>query len=46
LDSFDDTLQNFIKREHPKKGEKKKQRARAKFEARKQPKRGIPHGNH
>jgi hypothetical protein len=44
LDSFDDTLQNFIKRKHPKKGEKKKQRARIKVEARKQPKRGAPHG--
>jgi len=30
----DETLPNFVKRKHPRKGEKKKQRARTKVEAR------------
>jgi hypothetical protein len=34
---LDETLPNFIKRKHPKKGEKKKQEARTKVQARKQP---------
>jgi hypothetical protein len=40
----DETLPNFIKRKHPRKGEKKKQRARTKVQASKQPKRGVPQG--
>jgi len=35
---------NFIKRKHPRKGEKKKQGARTKVQASKQPKRGGPKG--
>ncbi len=35
----DETLPNFIKRKHPRKGEKKKQGARTKFHSNKQPKR-------
>ncbi len=38
--SNDETLPNFIKRKHPTKGEKNKQRARTKVQAREQPKRG------
>jgi hypothetical protein len=37
-----ETLSNFIKRNHPRKGKKKKQGARTKVEASKQPKRGGP----
>jgi hypothetical protein len=44
-DSLDDeTLPNSIKRKHPRKGEKKKQRASTKVQASKQPKRGEPQG--
>jgi hypothetical protein len=43
--SIDETLPNLIKRKHPKKGrEKKKQRARTKVQASKQPKQGRPQG--
>jgi hypothetical protein len=35
----DETLPNFIKRKHPRKGEKKKQGARTKVHSSKQPKR-------
>ncbi len=38
----DETLPKFKKRKHPTKGEKKKQRARTKFQASRQPKRGMP----
>jgi hypothetical protein len=41
---MDETLSNFIKRKHPRKGEKKKQGARTKVQASKQPKRGPPQG--
>jgi hypothetical protein len=34
----DETLPNFIKRKHPRKGEEKKQGARTKFHSNKQPK--------
>jgi hypothetical protein len=37
---FDETPPNFIKRKHPRKGEKKKQGARTKVEASKQAKLG------
>jgi len=38
-------LPNYIiKRKHPRKGEKRKQGARTKVQACKQPKRGRPHG--
>jgi hypothetical protein len=40
----DETLPNFIKRKYPRKGEKKKQGARTKVQASKQPKRGGPQG--
>jgi hypothetical protein len=40
----DETLPNFIKRIHPRKGEEKKQGARTKVQASKQPKRGGPQG--
>jgi hypothetical protein len=40
----DENLPNFIKRKHPRKGYKKKQRERTKVQASKQPKRGVPHG--
>jgi hypothetical protein len=40
----DETLPNFVKRKHPRKGEKKKQWARTKVQASKQPKRGKPQG--
>ncbi len=40
----DETLPNFIKRKHPRKGEKYKQTARTKVQANKEPKRGVPHG--
>jgi hypothetical protein len=36
----DETLPNFIKRKHPRKGEKKKQRASTKVQASKEPKQG------
>jgi hypothetical protein len=36
--SDDETLPNFIKRRHPRNGEKNKQRARTKVQASKQPK--------
>jgi len=39
----DETLPNFMKRKHPRKGEKKKQRARTKVQANKQPKRDACH---
>ncbi len=40
---IDETLPNFKKRKHPRKGEgKKKQRARTKVQASRQPKRGMP----
>jgi hypothetical protein len=42
--SNDETLPNFIKRKHPRKGEKKKQGARTKVQASKHPKRGRPQG--
>jgi hypothetical protein len=45
----DETLPNFIKGKRPRKGEKKKQGARTKVRAKKQPKRGGPlwsKGNH
>jgi hypothetical protein len=35
-------IPNFIKRKHPRKGEKKKQWAKTKVQASKQPKRGKP----
>jgi hypothetical protein len=39
LEQFnDETLPNFTQRKHPRKGEKKKQRARTKVQASKQPK--------
>jgi hypothetical protein len=41
---FGETLPNLIKRKHPRKGEMKKQGARSKVWARKQPKRGGPQG--
>jgi hypothetical protein len=40
VNAIDETLPNSIKREHPRKGEKKKQRARTKVQAGKPPKRG------
>jgi hypothetical protein len=40
----DETLPNFTKRKHPRKGEKKKQRARTKVQASKQPNTGGPQG--
>jgi hypothetical protein len=40
----DETLPNFIKRKHPRKGEKKKQGASTKVQASKQPKRPGPQG--
>jgi hypothetical protein len=40
----DETLPNFIKRKHPRKGGKKKQGARTKVQASKHPKRGGPQG--
>jgi hypothetical protein len=42
----DETLPNFIrkKKKHPRKGEKKKQGARTKVQASKQPNRGGPQG--
>jgi hypothetical protein len=39
----DETLPNFMKRKHPRKGEKKKQRARTKVQANKQLKRDACH---
>jgi hypothetical protein len=39
-----ETLPNFTKRKHPRKGEKKKQEARTEVQASKQPKRGRPQG--
>jgi hypothetical protein len=39
-----EALPNFIKRKHPRKGEKKKQGAMTKVQASKQPKRGRPQG--
>jgi hypothetical protein len=43
--SFDDeTLSNFIKRKHPRKGEKKKQGTRTKVQVSKQPQKGRPRG--
>ncbi len=39
----DETLPNFIKRKHLRKGEKKKQRGRTKVHASKQPKKGMRH---
>jgi hypothetical protein len=39
-----ETLPDFIKRKHPKKGEKKKQGARTKVQTNKQLKRGGPPG--
>jgi hypothetical protein len=41
---FDKTLPTFIKRQHPRKGDKKKQGARTKVQASKQPKRGELQG--
>jgi hypothetical protein len=40
----DGTLPNFIKRKHPRNEEKKKQRAKTKVQASKQPKRGVSQG--
>ncbi len=40
----DETLPTFIKRKNPRKGEIKKQGARTKVQASKQPKRGRPQG--
>jgi len=40
----DESLPNFIKRKHPRKGEQKKQGAWTKVQASKQPKRGGPQG--
>jgi len=37
-----ETLPNSIKRNYPRKGEKKEQRARTKVQPSKQPKRGVP----
>jgi len=37
------TNPNFIRRNHPRKGEKKNQRGRTKVQASKQPQRGMPH---
>jgi hypothetical protein len=42
---IDETLPNFIKRKYSRKGEKKKQEARTKVQASKQPKRGGPCGD-
>jgi hypothetical protein len=43
---FDETLPNFIKRKHPRKGEKKKQRGqRPKSRQANVPKGGVPHGD-
>jgi hypothetical protein len=39
---FGETLPNLIKRKHPRKGQKKKQGAKSKVWASKQPKRGKP----
>jgi hypothetical protein len=39
VNAIDETLPNSIKREHPRKGEKKKQGARTKVQAGKPPKR-------
>jgi hypothetical protein len=39
----DEALPNFIKRKHPRKGEKRKEGARIKVQASKQPKRGGSH---
>jgi len=44
LQVLDETLPNFIKRKHPRKGEKKKQGPRTKVKASKQPKRSGPQG--
>jgi hypothetical protein len=44
LQVFDGTLPKFIKRKHPRKGEKKKQGPRTKVQASKQPKRSGPQG--
>lgn len=38
-----ETLPTFIKRKHPRKGEKKKQREKTKIQASRQPKRDVPH---
>jgi hypothetical protein len=40
----DETLPNFIKRKHPRKGEKQKQTRRTKVQVNKEPKRGVPNG--
>jgi len=40
----DETLPNFDKRKHPRKGEKKKQGARTKVQGLKEPKRSRPQG--
>jgi hypothetical protein len=44
MEHNNETLLNFIKRKHPRKREKKKQGARTKVQASKQPKRGRPEG--
>jgi hypothetical protein len=44
LQVLDETLPNFIKTKHPRKGEKKNQGARTKVQASKQPKRSGPQG--
>jgi len=41
---LDETLPNFIERKHPRKGEKKKQGARTKVQASKQPNKGGSQG--
>jgi hypothetical protein len=38
------TLQNFIERKHPRKGEKRKQGARTEVQASKQSNKGMPQG--
>jgi hypothetical protein len=40
VNAIDETLPNSIKREHPRKGQKKKEGARTKVQAGKPPKRG------
>jgi hypothetical protein len=40
----DETFPNFIKRKHPRKGEKHKQTTRTRIQANKEPKRVVPHG--
>jgi hypothetical protein len=43
-DDDEKPLPNFIKRKHPRRGEKKKQGARTKVQASKQPNKGGPQG--